>query len=118
MQMILSSNNGARPANAAATSEQQWSQMRREPRISVSIRVLCHAHGSFNTVQIFNMSAGGAALKGCKSLMQGDLIELEFLDCRKISGKVRWWLNGACGIQFSTRLATDDPLLTGKRTAR
>jgi PilZ domain len=85
--------------------------LRNHERKVVSIRVLCHAHGSFNTVYIFNISRGGAALRGCKSLMVGDIVRLEFLDRRQIKAAVRWWLNGNCGVQFTPEIASDDPLL-------
>jgi PilZ domain len=89
----------------------QSEHLRRDERVDVSIRALCHAFGSFNTVMICNISPGGAAIKGCKSLMKGDLIELEFLDHRKIVATVRWWINGLCGVEFASRLSNDDALL-------
>ena len=87
---------------------------RHDERKPVSMRILCHAHGSFSTVYIANISCGGAAIRGCKSLMPGDIIRLEFLDRRQIEAKVRWWFNGNCGVQFSRRISDNDPLLQSK----
>lgn len=94
--------------NAAGLSEHR----RRDERVDVSIRALCHAFGSFKTVTIYNIAPGGAAIKDCKSLLKGDLIELEFLDHRMIVATVRWWLNGLCGVEFASRLSDEDTLLT------
>ena len=89
-----------------------YEEMRLDRRIGVSIRALCHAHGSFSTVQIVDVSAGGCALRGCKSLMPGDMIVIELLNSRKLYAKVRWWLHGTCGVQLTARLDPADALLT------
>lgn len=85
--------------------------LRQFERRVVSICVLCHAHGSFNTVHISNISCGGAALRGCKSFMPGDVVRLEFLNRRRIEAVVRWWFNGNCGVQFTEEIDPFDPLL-------
>ena len=88
--------------------------MRRDDRILVRIRAICHVHGSHHTVQVVNISVGGAALAQCNSMMENDLIVLELMNKRRIEARVRWWLKGSCGIQFVTRLNSNDMLLMGK----
>ena len=53
-------------------------------------------------------------LQDCNPLIKDDAIVLRFLNGRSIDAKERWWLAGACGVQFSTVLSSDDPLLAGK----
>jgi hypothetical protein len=84
---------------------------RRDKRLTKTIRALCYVHGRFETVELFNISAGGTAIRMRTSLVQGDRVQLVLLNNRKLDASVRWWLAGACGIQFETRLADDDYLL-------
>ena len=95
-------------------SEDEAANVRRDRRVPISIRALCYSRSRFSTVQIVNISNGGAALKGVGSLMANDPVEIVLLDNRKLTGKVRWWLMGACGVQFDTRLDEGDALLVGK----
>ena len=88
--------------------------LRRFVRTPVRIRALLYAGDTFQSVLITNISAGGAGLQDCNSMIRDDTIVVRFLNGRSIEAKVCWWLAGACGIQFSTVLAPNDPLLAGK----
>ena len=83
---------------------------RKSLRYSVRIRALLYKGETFQPTLIQDISKGGAGIKGAIGITPGDLVSIQFLDGRTISGKVKWWLAGNCGIAFDNGLDYGDPL--------
>ena len=90
------------------------STLRRHPRMPVAIRAVLYRGNTFQPIVVRDISAGGARLHGCDCLMQNDPITIKFMSGRGINARVRWWLGGACGVQFDAPLREDDVLLSGR----
>ena len=103
------SNFGNKPAPLAAKSV-----LRRSVRVAVAIRAVLYHGRKFQPVVIQDISSGGARLHGCDCLMVNDPVTITFLSGRALQARVRWWLGGACGVQFNTPLSEQDALLSGR----
>jgi len=94
-------------------SEADADRLRKFSRQLVNIRAFLHFGGRFQSTLIRDLSQSGAGLRGAVGVIPGDRVNIELLDGRSISGKVKWWLAGNCGVAFDTALEDNDPLLTG-----
>ncbi len=88
---------------------------RSEHRFPVRIRGLLYHGGIYQTTMIENLSTKGAGLRGASGIAPGDSIAIQLLDGRELTGEVRWWLAGRCGIEFHTPIQADDPLFKRQR---
>lgn len=84
---------------------------RRFERYPTCLRAILNTGARFQTTTIENISRGGAALASASGVMPNDTIVLEFLNGRRLEAKVRWWVNGRCGIAFYEHLPANDPLI-------
>ena len=110
--MVDFADNSAKAIEDTATSK---SLLRRHKRIPVTIRAVLYRKEKFEPVTIRDISAGGARLHGCDCLMYNDRIMIKLMSGRGLAARVRWWLGGACGVQFEIPLSELDPLLFGRR---
>ena len=106
---FTNSNKGEKLAVPAAESV-----LRRSARVAVAIRAVLYHGEKFQPVVIQDISAGGARLHGCDCLMVSDPVTIRLLSGRALQARVRWWLGGACGVQFDTPLSEQDALLSGR----
>ncbi|MEM6498888.1 MAG: PilZ domain-containing protein [Pseudomonadota bacterium] len=97
----------------SSSGEPGADRLRKFSRQLVSIRAFLHFGGRFQSTLIRDLSRSGAGLRGAVGVIPGDRVNIELLDGRAISGKVKWWLAGNCGVAFDTKLEENDPLLTG-----
>jgi len=94
-----------------ATQRVQPRLLRREERTPVQIRASLYYATTFEPAIICDISRHGAGIEGCRSVMPGDEVTIKFLDGRKLTARVRWWLAGRCGVLFDVPLEPDDRLL-------
>ena len=85
---------------------------RKSARYPVRIRAVLQTAQSFQSTIIQDLSLGGAGLDGAVGLVPGDQVSIELLDGRSISGRVKWWLAGKCGVAFDQPLDPSDPLFS------
>ncbi|MGI9411350.1 MAG: PilZ domain-containing protein [Hyphomicrobiaceae bacterium] len=92
---------------------------RKAARFPVRIRAVLQTAQSFQSTIIQDLSLGGAGLDGAVGVVPGDRVSIELLDGRSITGRVKWWLAGKCGIAFDEPLDPNDPLFSknSKRVA-
>ena len=92
---------------------------RKAARFPVRIRAVLQTKQSFQSTIIQDLSLGGAGLSGAVGVVPGDRVSIELLDGRSITGQVRWWLAGQCGVAFDEPLDPNDPLFSksSKRVA-
>ena len=101
-------------SNIGTETGPQYSKLRRHVRVASNIRALLDSKHRFQSVVIRNISRGGAGLDNCDHLIENDKVAITLLNGRRIEAKVRWWLAGVCGVQFSELLEPTDVLLTGR----
>lgn len=87
-------------------------------RVPVRIRALLQQGKTFQSTIVRDLSTSGAGLCGATGVLPGDKVSIQFLDGRLISGEVRWWFAGNCGISFDEELSANDPLFRKVRTDR
>lgn len=75
------------------------------------LHAILFCRGKFQTTTIHDLSQGGAGLTGAFGVMPRDEVAIEFLNGKRLTAAVRWWVNGRCGIVFDIPLQADDPLL-------
>lgn len=85
---------------------------RKTPRMSVHIRALLHCGSKFQSTIVHQLSTDGAGLSGAMGVAPGQAVTLQFLDGRAITGKVKWWIAGKCGIAFDRELLPEDPIFS------
>lgn len=88
--------------------------VRRHERVPVKIRAVLHRGTRFESIEIRNISLGGAGLANCQSVMDRERVTITLLSGRQIEAIARWWLAGHCGVQFVQPLEPNDPLLGGR----
>ena len=81
-------------------------------RRETSVRATAHYRGRAQSVLICNISAGGVRLDNALGLLPGDHVAIDLPPSRSIEGTVVWSSLPFCGVEFESRLADDDPLLT------
>jgi PilZ domain-containing protein len=92
--------------------------LRRFKRVPVQIRAVLYFRHRFAPVVIRDISRGGAGFESSASIHENDEVTLTLLNGRELAGRVRWWCNGYCGVQFNSALGQDDELLLHQRNAR
>ncbi|MBS0242218.1 MAG: PilZ domain-containing protein [Proteobacteria bacterium] len=80
-------------------------------RVKVDVRAIVYSAGSSQMTMIRDISRGGAGIKGAVGLYHGAEVVLALVTGEKCTGTVRWWIGGACGIQFTDLLEPSDPFL-------
>ncbi len=103
--------------NAAVEGADQSTIRRKTPRATVRIRALLHCGSTFQSTIVHELSTDGVGLSGASGIAPSDVVTIQFLDGRSISGKVKWWIAGKCGIAFDRELKPDDPLFDMGRKA-
>lgn len=86
-------------------------ERRRSSRRSVQIAAMLHTAQCSQAVTVTDLGPDGAGLHVALGLAPGDVVALELMNGRKLSGEIVWRLMGSCGIHFSEALSEDDPLL-------
>ena len=69
-------------------------------RYSVKKRAILHFRDMFATVTILDVSWSGLGLSGAPNVFVGDRVSIALLNGKMVSGVVRWWIAGRCGIEF------------------
>lgn len=88
---------------ASREDHDTYEDRRTYPRVSVALPAFLQADGKRLSVQILDLSAGGAKLNCGELLAVGTAV---FLDCGTLgcAGVVRWQSNGTLGLCFDSEL--------------
>jgi hypothetical protein len=84
---------------------------RRHARRMTRANAILYTRSVFQSVSVVDFSSGGLGLAGTAGLFPGDKVTVALTTGEKKSGVVRWWLSGACGVQFDAVSEEDDPFL-------
>ena len=74
--------------------------LRRHQRTPVAAHAVLYSGSGFQSTVIRNFSEGGVGIEGATGVFVGDTVTVALPTGQSRSGKVRWWLNGWCGIQY------------------
>ncbi len=90
------------PTQARADHD-PFEDRRASPRVRVALPAFLQANGKRQSVQILDLSAGGAKLSCAAVIESGSAV---FLDCGTLgcAGVVRWQTGGTLGLCFDTEL--------------
>ena len=88
---------------AARDDDDPFEDRRAFPRVRVALAAFLRADGARHSVQILDLSSGGAKLNCGDVLAVGTAV---FLDCGTLgcAGVVRWQTNGTLGLCFDSEL--------------
>lgn len=88
---------------AAREEQDNYEDRRATPRVRVALPAFLQADGKRQSVQILDLSAGGAKLTCATAIPAGTAI---FLDCGTLgcAGIVRWQTGGVLGLCFDSEL--------------
>lgn len=89
--------------------ETKLRRLRRHERSVINVRAIIHCGLASKATLICDMSDGGLGLVGADGLFPGCEVEIALVTGESKTGVVRWWLSGACGIQFHDLFESDDP---------
>ena len=94
-----------------ARSEQRRSNHRGKDRHRLTAEAATiHHRGRKHKVELINLSAGGAMIRGKLKLRLWDILELEIAEGPRFEGAVRWIKDGFVGIEFAHETIIDcDP---------
>jgi len=92
-------------ANPAATPQDSdpFADRRSSPRVSIALPAFLQADGERHSVQILDVSAGGAKLNCAVSLATGTKVVVNSGTLRR-TAVVRWQTGGVLGLCFETEL--------------
>lgn len=93
--------------------ETKLRRLRRHDRTIANVRAVFRAGLSEKPTLIRDLSDGGLGLIGADGLFPGCEIEIALVTGETKAGVVRWWLAGACGVQFHEPLGTNDAFRNG-----
>jgi len=101
---------------SATPSDISFEDRRSTPRVAVALPAFLQAGGVRHSVQLLDLSAGGAKLDCLVSLPSGTPVTL---DCGSLSltGVVRWQGGGALGLSFDRELDPRDVGALAKRSS-
>lgn len=99
------------PQHSAAPEEPAWADARSSQRSAIHKHAILNSHNRAQTVVIRDISTGGMKVQNAFGLIEGDVVTIELLTRRALTGKVAWSVPPYCGIKFDTELAASDPLL-------
>jgi len=85
--------------------------MRRFDRIPVHVPAVLYLGSKSQFTVIRDISPAGARLEGAAGVFPGDTIRLTLVTGHAKTANVRWWLNGSCGVAFTTLMDADDPFI-------
>ena len=88
----------------ASRGDVPYEDRRAYPRVSVALPAFLHANGERHSVQIVDLSAGGAKLSCPLSLASGTKVTLDFAKFGGSPAVVRWQSGGLVGICFDSEL--------------
>lgn len=88
---------------AIQTDTDPFADRRLHPRVMVALPAFLQANGARHSVQILDLSSGGAKLNFADPIPAGTVV---LLDCGTLacSGTVRWQNGGQLGLAFETEL--------------
>ncbi len=88
---------------AFQTDPDPYADRRVHPRVMVALPAFLQANGSRHSVQILDLSSGGAKLTFADPVPSGTLV---LLDCGTLAceGTVRWQRDGQLGLSFEQEL--------------
>ena len=88
---------------ALKTEPDPFADRRLHPRVMVALPAFLQANGARHSVQILDLSSGGAKLSFADPIPTGTVV---LLDCGTLacSGTVRWQNNGQLGLAFEAEL--------------
>lgn len=89
--------------NRAHADQSNFEDRRAFPRVRVALPAFLQADGKRQSVQILDLSAGGAKLSCAAEIASGAKV---FLDCGTLgcAGVVRWQTGGTLGLCFDNEL--------------
>jgi hypothetical protein len=97
--------------SSAAPDDPAWAEARSSERSVTRKHAILQSHERSQTVLIRDISVGGMKLQNAFGVVPGDVVTIELLNRRALSGKVAWSVAPYCGVRFDTALAESDPLL-------
>lgn len=91
------------PSTTARDDDQSYEDRRATPRVRMALPAFLQANGARHSVQILDLSSGGAKLTCAAELAAGETV---FLDCGTLgcAGIVRWQTGGVLGLCFVSEL--------------
>jgi hypothetical protein len=84
---------------------------RSDERHQIRKHAILQCRDRTQTVLVRDISRTGMKVQNAFGLVAGDAVSIEFLTRRTFEGTVVWSVPPYCGIEFTTPLAEDDPLL-------
>ena len=104
-----------RKQTASKDDERRARLTRKSPRTEVQIRAILYSRNTFQSSVISDLSVDGAGLYGAAGIAPGDAVTIKLLNGRELFGKVVWWLDGKCGVEFDRPLRENDPIFRSKQ---
>jgi len=88
-------------------------QRRTSARRTLRQPCIVTSNGKAARAFVGNVSSNGVGLERVPQLQPENLVLIEFLSGRRLSGVVTWCDGSSAGVQLSTELLANDPLLSG-----